>query len=107
MGNILSGGMDSRYIAKRVGNEHRTVMRLIREYREALNEVGDSPIKINKLKTKGRPAEYYMLDEGQVYLLITLMDNSERVMKLKAQLVKDAAVVGRSPVHDLLLEIED
>jgi phage regulator Rha-like protein len=91
MGNIveLRGTIPvttSLKIAEGVGIEHESVMRLLKEYQHT-----DllSRFEIGKVKTRGRPVAYAVLDEEQATFLITLMRNSEQVVKFKQALVKE------------------
>lgn len=72
-------------IAEGVENDHRNVMRLLNKYsdRQLL-----STFKKTKVSRGGRPVEYATLDEEQTTFLITLMNNSEKVVAFKEQLTK-------------------
>lgn len=77
----------SEILANGIGTEHRSVMKLIREHSEELEVFGTLTLGVRK--TKGRPAEYAMLTEPQTTYLVTLMNNTENVVKFKMQLVKE------------------
>jgi phage regulator Rha-like protein len=79
--------VESTIVAKGVGNEHRAVLQLIRQYEKELKEFGTLAFEMRK--SKGRPQEIYMLNEPQVYFLMTLMRNNEIVTKFKVALVKE------------------
>ena len=48
-----------------------------------------SRFEIGKVKTRGRPVTYALLDELQATFLITLMKNSPKVIEFKAALTKE------------------
>jgi phage regulator Rha-like protein len=79
--------VESTIVAKGVGNEHRAVLQLIRQYENELKEFGTLAFEMRK--SKGRPQEIYMLNEPQVYFLMTLMRNNEIVTRFKVALVKE------------------
>jgi phage regulator Rha-like protein len=73
-------------ISEGVGNDHRNVMRLLKKYsgRELL-----STFETAKVSRGGRPVEYAKLDEQQTTFLITLMNNSDEVVRFKELLTKE------------------
>ena len=81
----------SDVIAEFAGNEHHSVTRLIRNYKNDLEEFGVLTFEIHKpLKGSegGRPRKIYHLNEEQATLLITYLDNTERVRAFKKELVR-------------------
>jgi len=72
-------------IAKGVGNQHETVMRLLKVHS---NLDTFKSVKFEKVNTKGRPIDLYWLTEEQASLLILLMKNSEKTIKFKEKLNK-------------------
>lgn len=80
---------DSLVIAQGTGNEHHSVTRIIRNYKEDFNEFG--MIEFVDLKSKnpqgGRPTKVYLLNEQQSTLLMTYLGNNEIVRKFKKELV--------------------
>ena len=66
--------------------EHRSVLQLIRKYKER-KIFQTSAFQMQRLKTKGRQTEYYLLSESQAIFLITLMNNSDKVLDFKEALV--------------------
>ncbi len=77
----------SLILAEGVKYEHRTVLKLIREHENDLKEFGTFTLGVRK--SKGRPTEFYNLNEPQVYFLMTLMQNNENVVKFKKELIKE------------------
>lgn len=76
----------SSVLAEGVGNDHNAVVQLIRTHENHLRDLGTFQVEIEK--TKGRPREVYILNEPQAYFLITLMRNSEQVIRFKKELIK-------------------
>ena len=81
---------DSMVIAEATGNQHNSVMRLIKRQRESLEKFG--VIEFMDLKSKnhkgGRPIKICPLNEMQATLLITFLDNSDSVVDFKTELVR-------------------
>lgn len=77
----------SLVIAAETGNEHSSVIKLIRNYVDDMNEVGTSRFEI--AKSGGRPTEYAELDEPAAALLITYLKNTAPVRDFKKRLVRD------------------
>lgn len=78
----------SLIIAEGVNYEHRTVLKLIREHEKDFSDLGIITLGVRKSR-RGKPTEYYSLNEGQVYFLMTLMQNNENVTRFKKELVKE------------------
>ena len=67
----------SLVIAQETGNEHASVIKLIRDNLADLNDVGNSRFQIaNQVGSGGRPTEYAELDEPAAALLMTYLRNS-------------------------------
>ena len=75
----------SLVIAEQTGNEHASVIKLIRDNANDLNEVGTLRFEI--AKSGGRPTEYADLDEPAAALLMTYLRNSPVVKDFKKRLV--------------------
>lgn len=76
----------SLVLADGVGRDHATVIRLIRENREDLEDFGLLDFKSES--SAGRPTEFAVLNEQQATLLLTYMRNNERVRAFKKALVR-------------------
>jgi len=76
----------SQMIANGVGHSHSTVLKLIRKSMD-LEQLRD--LKSTTLKTKGRNAEVFDLNEEQATLIIMLMKNSPIVRQFKSTLSKE------------------
>lgn len=84
----------SEIIARGVGQQHASVIKLIRRHAKRFERFGPLRFEIRK----GRPlahggfaraTEYAMLNEQQATLLLTFMSNTERVMDFKEELVAE------------------
>ncbi len=73
----------SLVISEGVGLEHRAVISLLKKYS---NTDTLSTFEMSKVSTHGRPVEVAYLTEIQATFLITLMKNSESVVKFKEKL---------------------
>ena len=82
----------SLIIAEGTNNEHESVMRLIKEHKTAFEEDW-GVVRFSDLKSGnpqgGRPMKVALLNEPQATFLITLLRNSEIVVKFKKRLVRD------------------
>jgi len=67
--------------------EHNAVMKLIKKYEIDFQDIRTFGFQIQK--TGGRPTSFCYLDEEQATFLITLMKNSEVVVKFKRLLTKE------------------
>lgn len=81
---------DSMVIANGTGNQHNSVMRLIKKQKAQLEKFGK--IEFMDLKSKnpngGRPIKYCTLNEPQATLLVTFLDNTDAVVEFKTELVR-------------------
>jgi len=76
----------SLILSESIGVEHRAILILIRKYKDR-EILKSSAFEMRKLKTKGRDAEYYYLTESQSMFILTLMNNSEKVLDFKESLI--------------------
>lgn len=81
---------DSREIARALGNQHKNVLALIDDYQGDFAELGRVAFETRTLETAGgtQKTRCAMLNENQCYFLLTLVRNSDLVVRLKLQLVK-------------------
>lgn len=77
----------SLVISEQTGNEHASVIKLIRDNLDDLNEIGTSRFEI--AKSGGRPTEFAVLDEPAAALLMTYLRNTPKVKDFKKRLVRD------------------
>lgn len=76
---------DTMIIARELGQDHSSVKRLVQVHS---NTEILSRFEIEKVSTKGRPQDIYVLDELQTTFLITLMKNNKKVVDFKQELTK-------------------
>lgn len=97
--------VDSREMAERLGNQHASAMKLITKNLEHFERFGRVGFEIATLETRGGKQEtrYTLLNEDQCYFLLTLVRNSETVVKLKAALV----LAFREARKRLMLDMND
>lgn len=80
----------SKIIADNTGSEHRAVLQLIEQYIQQIEEFGNSAFEMRNQKgCGGRPTKVAILNEQQATFLLTLMRNSEVVVRFKVELVKE------------------
>lgn len=81
---------DSLVIAEGTGNEHESIVVMIKKYKSDFDEFG--VVRFTDLKSGnpngGRPTRIYQLNEQQATLLVTYLGNNEMVRKFKKDLVK-------------------
>lgn len=78
---------DSLVIAKGTNNQHKTIKRLITNYKNDIKSFGTLGI-LNRQSTGGRPEQIYQLNEQQATFLMTLLRNNKIVVQFKKDLVK-------------------
>lgn len=83
--------VDTREVAKGLGLQHASVVRLIDRYVAQFERFGLLRFQVEEVKRAGargtKRAKFAFLNEDQAYLLLTMSRNSERVVQLKADLV--------------------
>ena len=80
---------DSLIISSGTGVAHRKIKEAIRKYQEVMERFGKLSAPYQAESTGGRPEEYYLLNEEQATLLITLLKNTDVVIEFKARLVSE------------------
>jgi len=82
--------IDSEGLAELSNNEHRAVVKLIKNYATDLEYFGVLTPSVSKpTRSGGRPKTIYLLNEQQATLLTTFMTNSPTVRKFKIKLVEE------------------
>lgn len=82
----------SQIIAENTDNEHASVMKLVRDYQEHIEQFGLVRFEIAprpKGQHGGGDVQYTILNEQQSTFLLTLMRNTEIVVRFKVELVKE------------------
>jgi len=83
--------VDSHLIARELGNQHESMIRLIDDHRSDFEEFGVVRFQIGKPpkgSKGGRPERFALLNEDQAYLLLTYARNTPEARRLKVNLVK-------------------
>lgn len=82
---------DSMVIANATNNQHKSIVRLIKQHQKRLEKFGK--VEFSDLKSTnpkgGRPTTIYMLNEPQATLLISFLDNTDIVADFKVELVRE------------------
>lgn len=79
---------DSKVIAEGTNNQHHTITRLIRTYKNQFKELGKVGFKIHALAS-GQKTKIYQLNEPQATFLMTLLKNSPVVIEFKLRLTQE------------------
>lgn len=79
---------NSMIIANETDNQHESVVRLIAQHKERFERFGKVEFIDLKSGKRGRPTRVYQLNEPQATLLITFLDNSDKVADFKTKLVE-------------------
>ena len=79
---------DSSVIAQGTGNEHESVVALIKRYTADFGRMGAIEFTDLKSGKRGRPTRVYQLNEMQATLLISYLDNTDIVREFKIRLVE-------------------
>lgn len=83
---------DSRILAVRLRNNHKSVMELIDRYLTRFESFGLVPFKTEAVKEAGargtKHTKFALLNENQCYFLLALSRNTDHVVDLKAELVR-------------------
>lgn len=98
--------VDSRLIASQLGVEHKNTRSLIEQYQTALENFGKVPFETEASGKTNQPQKFYLLNEDQSYLLLTLTRNTDQAVQLKIRLVRAfgeqrRAIPSLDAAHDL------
>ena len=91
--------VDSRLLAKHLGNKHKSVMALIDRYAERIKGFGQLPFKKevgDRVQGGGNAERFALLNEDQSLFVLSLSRNTERVVALKAKLIQAFAQARRA-----------
>lgn len=78
---------DSLIIARGTHNQHESIQRRIRDYEREISSFGKLGFEIRPMPS-GQEQKIYKLNEMQATFLITLLKNTETVVKFKMELVR-------------------
>jgi len=82
--------VDSRLLAKQLGNQHKAVMTLVERYADRMMAFGQLPfqMEVGKRRQGGGNAERLaMLNDDQAFFLLSLARNTDHFVDLKAKLI--------------------
>lgn len=80
---------DSWIISVGTGNSHRAVVKLIEKYSDKFKKFGNLTDHLKSMNENGtRNTKVYQLSEEQATFLVTLLSNTEQVIKFKMELVR-------------------
>jgi phage regulator Rha-like protein len=83
--------IDSRTLAKSLGNTHRPTVALVVKYCDRLQQFGQVLFKKadgGRIQGGGKAERFVLLNEDQAIFLLSLSRNTDRVIELKARLVR-------------------
>ena len=86
---------DTRLLAKHLGNQHKNVFELVKNYNADFEQLGKVTFQTEALPS-GQLEKFALLNEDQAYLLLTYSRNSAKVRALKVKMVKAFAEVRRA-----------
>lgn len=87
---------DTRLLAKHLGNQHKNVFELVKNYRADFEQFGILRFQTEEIEGRGQPEKFALLNEDQAYLLLTYSRNSTKVRALKVKMVKAFAEARRA-----------
>lgn len=80
--------VDSRIVAKGVSVQHENFMQTIYTYQTELEEFGIIRFETGKIKGRGRPEKYALLNRNQIGVATSLTRNTKEVVRFKVDLFK-------------------
>ena len=87
---------DTRLLAQHLGNQHKNVFELVKNYRADFEQFGILRFQTEEIEGRGQPEKFALLNEDQAYLLLTYSRNTTKVRALKVKMVKAFAEVRRA-----------
>ena len=87
---------DTRLLAQHLGNQHKNVFELVKNYRADFEQFGILRFQTEEIEGRGQPEKFALLNEDQAYLLLTYSRNSAKVRALKVKMVKAFAEARRA-----------
>ena len=86
---------DTRLLAQHLGNQHKNVFELVKNYKADFEQLGKVTFQTEALPS-GQLEKFALLNEDQAYLLLTYSRNSAKVRALKVKMVKAFAEARRA-----------
>ena len=77
---------DTRLLAKHLGNQHKNVFELVKNYNADFEQLGKVTFQTEALPS-GQLEKFALLNEDQAYLLLTYSRNTAKVRALKIKMV--------------------
>lgn len=78
---------DTRLLAQHLGNQHKNVFELVKNYRADFEQFGILRFQTGEIQGRGQPEKFALLNEDQAYLLLTYSRNTAKVRALKVKMV--------------------
>lgn len=78
---------DTRLLAKHLGNQHKNVFELVKNYKADFEQLAKVTFQTEALPS-GQLEKFALLNEDQAYLLLTYSRNTTKVRALKVKMVK-------------------
>ncbi|GAO23423.1 phage protein [Alicycliphilus sp. B1] len=79
---------DTRLLAQHLGNQHKNVFELVKNYRADFENFGILRFQTEEIQGRGQPEKFALLNEDQAYLLLTYSRNTAKVRALKVKMVQ-------------------
>ncbi|CAH1207473.1 conserved hypothetical protein [Candidatus Nitrotoga sp. BS] len=79
--------LDTRLLAKHLGNTPKAIIKLVDKHKQCFSELGKVVFEISPLPS-GQRERYGALNEDQCYLVLTFSRNTAKVKDLKVKMVK-------------------
>ena len=86
---------DTRLLAQHLGNQHKNVFELVKNYKADFEQLGKVTFQTEALPS-GQLEKFALLNEDQAYLLLTYSRNTTKVRALKVKMVKAFAEARRA-----------
>ena len=83
---LIRERVDSRLMALHLGNQHKNVFELVRNYKADFEQLGKVTFQ-TEASVSGQLEKFALLNEDQAYLLLTYSRNTAKVRALKVKLV--------------------
>lgn len=78
---------DTRLLAQHLGNQHKNVFELVKDYRADFEQFGILRFQTEEIQGRGQPEKFALLNEDQAFLLLAYSRNTAKVRALKVKMV--------------------
>lgn len=82
--------VDSRQLARQLGNQHKSTVELIDRYANKIKRFGQLPFQTEvgkRVQGGGNAERFALLNEDQAFFVLALSRNTDRVVELKSSLI--------------------